>query len=414
MEKAKLIQTNVVFLTYPQTGEVNKEEVANLLSSFEPKWYIIGRERHNETEGYHMHVLMKLGKKLRIAASNFAAHFDLIIGEKKYHGEYKAVLNRKLDLVKLIQYICTADGCDTNPLCFNIKWEQYLKNERNHKKCFGLDTIKRKGLKRCIEEGDIPLDKVHNVMKGLSIYDNLEKPKYTKKCKGLWLWGDAGKGKSTFVKKMSEEYSSNGLYAKNINKWWDGYQGEEVVVMDDPSLSKMRLLLDHVKNWADQSPSRVEFKGGQMWSRHKWFVITTNWNPRLICEQTITENHTYYSGVRGGGNVKAEQRVVFDEVGWAAIQRRFIIKHISNDDYRTSLVTFNPNLLPDNEFCDLNDLVPEIDNKARWDEFIANYPEYNTLDNDELWVAFADFCAGNLKPPTKRDPILDWAGSGYY
>lgn len=47
-----------------------------------------------------------------------------------------------------------------------------------------------------------------------------------RKC--LWIYGKAGAGKTR--KAVSEHPDA---YMKLANKWWDGYQGQEAVIMDD-------------------------------------------------------------------------------------------------------------------------------------------------------------------------------------
>ena len=40
------------------------------------------------------------------------------------------------------------------------------------------------------------------------------------------------------------------LYVKSLNKWWDGYEGEEIVCIDDFEDPK-RIFGWYLKTWAD-------------------------------------------------------------------------------------------------------------------------------------------------------------------
>ena len=87
-----------------------------------------------------------------------------------------------------------------------------------------------------------------------------------------WIYGPTGVGKSKFVR---DTYP--GAYIKMQNKWWDGYDGEDVVVIDDLHPNWTGAV--NLKNWADHYAFRAEYKGGSMMIRPKKIIVTSNYAP---------------------------------------------------------------------------------------------------------------------------------------
>lgn len=89
---------------------------------------------------------------------------------------------------------------------------------------------------------------------------------------GEWHFGIPKSGKSFAA------FSHPTFYFKMPNKWWDGYRGEEVVVLDDVSPRHKEWLGDFLKIWCDRYAFRGEIKNGGGMFRPKKFIVTSNYS----------------------------------------------------------------------------------------------------------------------------------------
>lgn len=88
-----------------------------------------------------------------------------------------------------------------------------------------------------------------------------------------WWFGSTGTGKS---KKLWEEYP--GHFAKSLNKWWDGYEDQDIIGMEEVDPVHGRWLGPFLKVWSDRYPFNAEIKGGTLKCiRPKKFVVTSNY-----------------------------------------------------------------------------------------------------------------------------------------
>ncbi|AAN37960.1 replication protein V1 [Goose circovirus] len=87
------------------------------------------------------------------------------------------------------------------------------------------------------------------------------------------LIGRPGSGKSRYA----FEFPAREKYYKSRGKWWDGYNGQDVVVMDD---FYGWLPYDDLLRICDRYPLRVEYKGGMTQFVAKTLIITSNREPR--------------------------------------------------------------------------------------------------------------------------------------
>lgn len=113
----------------------------------------------------------------------------------------------------------------------------------------------------------------------------------------IW-WGDAGTGKTYRVKQWVEQELkmdwNEHVYCPMVagdgkQTWWDGYAGQHIVFFDEFAPKCMPISL--FKNLAgNDTPVKVQTKGGSVQFRALWLVLCSNGNPRTWWGMDKPEN----------------------------------------------------------------------------------------------------------------------------
>ena len=99
----------------------------------------------------------------------------------------------------------------------------------------------------------------------------------------LWFWGEAGTGKTRKAWELEPE-----LYTKGLNKWWDTYEDQKTVLIDEWS-PVYKIMTSHFKQWGDRYPFVAEIKGESRLIRPKRIIVTSNYTIQECFEPTDVE-----------------------------------------------------------------------------------------------------------------------------
>lgn len=121
--------------------------------------------------------------------------------------------------------------------------------------------------------------------------------------KVLWIYGATGTGKSRLAVEFSKKIAGDDyfIHAPGNLKWWDGYEGQQVVIVDDFRRSHLREIggFSYLLRILDRYDCEVEVKGSTRCAEWECVIITCPRDP-------ITE-FTY----RGSNN----EDVIEEDVG---------------------------------------------------------------------------------------------------
>jgi len=199
------------------------------------------------------------------------------------YGYFKT-LKSKSQMIKLTgggQHMQVPDGKPEAQKAYCSKEEYYEKGELpSPGKRTDIDKmkelVKSKASVKEIYEQATSYQALRFAMAGIPLFQE----KRTTKPEILWRWGVSGVGKTRWV---YDTYKIDDVYVKDTSKWWDGYEQQQVILLDDyePNPNNFRNLL----RLMDRYPYQGEIKGGYVQINSPVMVFTSEYAP-----------HHYWSG----------------------------------------------------------------------------------------------------------------------
>lgn len=90
----------------------------------------------------------------------------------------------------------------------------------------------------------------------------------------------------SYCESRKKQFHPMEIYYKKCNKWWDGYFGQEIVVIEEIEPSWSRISGNLLKQLCDQYPFPVEIKGSSINKIRPLFVIiTSNYSLKQLCSK---------------------------------------------------------------------------------------------------------------------------------
>ncbi len=134
------------------------------------------------------------------------------------------------------------------------------------------------GPEKAVAEGFIKIQDYLKVKKSIDAYKIATmEPTETDDVRGIWVWGPPGVGKSRWARD-----SFTDIYLKGQHKWFDGYRGQQTILLDDHDNA---CLGHYLKIWCDHYQCTGETKGGTIPLCHERFIVTSNYSIEQLYEK---------------------------------------------------------------------------------------------------------------------------------
>jgi len=255
------LQGKNFFLTYPKCEKSKEQAEAFIRAKVDYAYICIAQELHLDGTP-HIHILVCLKEKKQISSETY---WDIGLD----HGNYQVARDSDdvLAYVRKSDKTCLEIGeyCGNNP----SKVQKLAKQNK---------LILESSLPDLVDKGEVSLYNYKQLRDSINLYrlDKITVPDYMpKEC--IWIYGGTGIGKSRYIR----DNFGGQVYYKAQNKWWDGYKGQSIVLIDDFDLGG-ECLGHYLKIWGDCYCFNAEIKGGTIQPVYSKMFITSQYLPDQI------------------------------------------------------------------------------------------------------------------------------------
>lgn len=223
----------------------------------EPRYYIFGVEKGKKKETPHLQGYIEFYRPMRIS------EIKTFLGVDRLHLE-----KRRGTQEEAIEY-CKKEG----------EYIEYGTPAQQGQRV-DIDDIKYLVAMGGNMRDVIDIARNYQDLKiGQILLQNQPKPLPVDK-KVYWYWGDSGTGKTYHAIEECGGYAGDWWMSSRSLKWWDGYNGQESVIIDD--FRGDFCTFHELLRILDKTPFRCDIKGSSAYVTADKIIITSCYHPKDV------------------------------------------------------------------------------------------------------------------------------------
>lgn len=245
------------FLTINNFDEVEEEQLKS--EKFEYLVYQVEKGEKEGTEHLHAFIYYKSERK-----------FETM--KKKFPGAHIEKVKR---IKKCMEYCSKVKTRLRGPYEFGTKPKQGNRTDLDDLAEMVVNGMSMYEIAKADPAGFARWKKNIEYLKYALIPERTEKPQV------WWLWGESGAGKTTYVHDKHGRGRKN-IFIKDSTKWWDGYDGQKIVLIDD--FCEWQWNFKNFLRALDAFDYSSEYKGGYVNIPCDFIYVTCTKHPNQIWE----------------------------------------------------------------------------------------------------------------------------------
>lgn len=252
--------------------EANPEAFLSKLESLECLKYAVFQEEKGESGTRHYQGYLELSKRKRIPWLKNRLSGRIHLEQRRGTAEQARAYARKDDTRLSGPYECGT-------------WSPVTTGQRTDLEG-AIDTLRTTGsLRRVAEEHSVEFVKFARGLQQLRLFTM---PQRGRSPTIHLFFGKTGVGKSYAARQRFD----GSIYAKPPDtKWFDGYDGEDILLLDDFAGAASKMSLSYLLQLLDVYDIKLEVKGGYTALLSSIIVLTTNIHPRQWFDYTNRQEH---------------------------------------------------------------------------------------------------------------------------